>query len=64
MEWITTAAEMPTETCDILLTDNSILRDVEPQSDGDFYWRNRQQGEIFIREEAVKAWRYPVPPKD
>ena len=55
-EWISIKKETPFDECDILLTDGSILVDCIYQSDGDFYWRNWQQGEIFIREEAVTHW--------
>ena len=56
INWISVGDRLPNDDCHIKLTDGSILKNVWPQSDGDYYWRCREQGEMFIREEAVTHW--------
>ena len=59
-KWIAVSDQWPYDDCDVKLRDGSIIRNVIPQSDRDFYWK-APFGEVFICEFSVTHWT-PAPP--
>ena len=45
----------------VLLVDGSMLNEVIPQADGDFWWDGCGRGEMFIFPDQVEGW-LPLPP--